>query len=427
MFLLKENMKLDKFFSPKSIAIIGASNHTEKVGGILMKKALKSKCEIIPINPSHLEIFGVKCYKDINNYNGDIDLAVIAIPKDFVYQSIEEIGKKGIKNVIIVSAGFSEVGNNKDEKKIVEIAKKYGIKFIGPNCFGICNAYVNLDLTFAMETPKKGNIAFVSQSGALWSYLADLDYGFSGYVGLGNMADLEFCDFVEHFSNDENTKSIILYIEKLKNGKEFIETCKNAVEKGKKIYAVKAGKSEAGEKATFSHTASLASDYEIYKGAFKQAGIILCSTIEEALFMASGKKIWLENKNTNNKIKFDKEVYIITNAGGAGALMSDYLYEKGIKIIADKDIIGTALSENYLAALEEAGKQTNNILVVLTCQSMSDVNETAQVIADFKNKTGKNVAALFLGDKSVRVANDIFKNNDVVYFNNFSDAGAGIF
>jgi len=420
-------MRINNLLEPKRIMIVGASDHSDKVGGILMRKARISDCEIIPVNPNHDEILGVKCYKDILDYNqgkGKIDLAVIAIPRDFVYEELEKCGKKGIKEVIIISAGFSEVGNKEGEKRIKEIAKKYSIRILGPNCFGVCNPFKKLDLTFSKTSPGKGEIAFISQSGALWSFIADLSagiFGFSGFVSLGNMEDLEFYDFIEHFFRDKKTKSIVLYIEKLKDGRKFMKACREAIKKGKKIYAVHVGESKEGKKAAFSHTASIASNYLIYKGMFKQVGVFLCDSLEEAFEKASSKSF---KEKINKNVKLGKEIKIITNAGGAGALLSDMLSRKGFKILEDKDILGTALAEDYKKELEESAEK--NIIVILTAQSMSEIEKTARVITDFKNKTGKQVVALFLGRQSMKKANEIFEENKVDYFNGLRAAGEGL-
>ncbi len=403
-------MKLNNFLNPSSIAIIGASDHIDKVGGILMKKALKSQCKIIPVNPAHSELFGIKCYSHLYKYPERIDLAIIAIPKEFVYKAAEECIDNEVKDIIIVSAGFSEVGNKEEEDKLMFLARKHGARILGPNCFGIFSSNENLDLTFSNKTPKKGKIAFISQSGALWSYLADLGMGFSGFVGLGNMVDLEFSDFIEHYTNDKNTDSLVLYIEKIKHGKRFIEACKNALDKGKKIFAVKAGKTKEGEKATFSHTASLASEYEIYRGAFRQAGVELCVSLEEAISKASVKKFKLLKK----KVQI-RNVDIITNAGGAGALVSDYLFERNVKIVSRKDILGTASAIDYYNALDKT--TAKEVIVILTAQSMSEIEKTAHIISDFLAKTGKNIIPVFLGKKSMKEANKILEKNKIKYFN----------
>lgn len=423
--MVDKKSNLNVFFAPKSIALIGASENESKVGGILLKKLTNSSIKIIPINPNHDEINGIKCYKNILDYAGRVDLGIIAIPSLFVPGALSECGRKGIKNVIIISAGFSEIGNSKGEAEIMGVAKKYGIRFIGPNCFGVCNPFKNLDTTFSISSSKKGDIAFISQSGALWSYASDFSnnipgLGFSGFVSLGNMADLEFSDFIDHFCKDKNTKSIILYVEKLKDGKKFMKVCKSCK---KPLYAIKAGFSEKGSQAAFSHTASLASDYEIYRGAFKQAGVILCDSLIDALEKASGKKLIKERGDEG--VKIGRKVFILTNAGGAGALLSDYLSQKGFSVVQKPlDILGTASGSDYFNALEKIKDKTfyDSILVILTPQSMSELKKTAQVITSFKQQTGKTIVPLFLGGKSMKEANEIFEKENLPYFNTLEEA-----
>lgn len=412
-------MTLNLFFNPKTVAIIGASDHLDKVGGILLANSLKSTCKIVPVNPSHDSLFENKCYKSILDYSGKIDLAVIAIPAEFVCDSLLDCGKKHVKNVIVVSAGFSETGNVKLEKKLLSIAKKYYIEVLGPNCFGIFNSINNLDLTFSKTTPKKGKMALVSQSGAMWSFLADAyaDVGFSKFVGLGNMSDLEFSDFIDYLSQDDQTESILLYVEKLKQGGRFIEVCKKAIAKGKRIYAIKAGSSASGSKAAFSHTGSLATDYEIYKGAFKQAGIVFCKTLEEAIFLASGKKLKINPKS----LKLKKDIKIITNAGGAGVLLSDYLSEKGFNVLSSQDIIGTALARDYENAILALSNFNGSIFVILTAQTMSEIRKTADVCVNLSKKMNKQIIPLFLGGKVMDESNSVFNSADLKYFNNFEE------
>jgi len=421
----------DVFFKPKSIALIGASEDESKVGGILLRKIIKSKIKVVPVNPKHGKILGLNCYKNILDYKGKIDLAVIAIPSLFVIGALNECGKKGIKNVIIISAGFSEIGNTKGEEELASITKKYGMRFIGTNCFGICQPERNLDLTFSASMPEKGEIAFLSQSGALWSYISDFSagfgkqgFGFSGFVSLGNMADLEFSDFIEYFWKDKKTKSIVLYVEKLKDGKRFMRCCRNC---NKPIYAVKAGSSEKGSEAAFSHTASIASEYDIYKAAFKQSKVTLCESLLEAFEKASGKK--LVKEEGKESIKIGRKVFIVTNAGGAGALLSDYLSKKGFSIV-DKplDLLGTASGSDYFNALEKLKCQDfyDSILVLLTPQSMSEIVKTAEAIVEFKRQSKKSVVALFLGGKSVREADKLFDEAGVSYFNTLEEARSSL-
>ena len=416
---------MKNFFEPNTIAIIGASDEQGKVGYSLMKNLENFKGIVIPINIKHESIFGLKVYKNINDYPNSIDLAVIAIPAQFVSSVLEECGKKKIKDVIIISAGFSEIGNFEEEKKLVEIAKKYNIRFLGPNCFGVCNPYVNLDTTFALNTPEKGNIAFISQSGALWSYISDFSigkFGFSGFVSLGNMANTGFEDFIEHFSKDKKTKSIVLYIEKLKDGKKFIDICRKCK---KPIFAVKAGKSEKGSKAAISHTGSLATSFEIYKGAFKQSKIILLNSLEECFEKAAKHNFIFEKR----RINAGKKIIIITNAGGAGALMADYCSEKGIDLIDWKeknplDVLGTAIASDYKRIFDEIKDKNfyDSVIIILTPQKMSEIEKTANAVIEFSKQTKKKIIACFLGGKSVLSVKEILEKNNVVCFNTLEEA-----
>jgi len=399
---------IDRLLNPSSIAVIGASEHPGKVGNILMKKLLKFKGEVIPINIEHNTVYGKKSYVSILNYKNNIDLAIIAIPAKGVIKVLEECGKKKIKNVIIISAGFSEIGNINAEKEIIEIGKRYKINILGPNCFGIANPYKNLDATFSNLSAKRGDTAFVAQSGALWSYLADVSSsknkpGFSTYVSLGDMADLEFDDFIEYFKKDSKTKKMILYVETLKDGKRFIEACKKS---RKKIIVVKSGRTKIGSEATLSHTGSLATDFEIYKGAFRQAGIELKNSLAEAF-----------NIKTQEIKPKGKKIAIITNAGGAGALMTDYLIERGYDAEKPVDLLGTALSEDYRKSFEKLKKSdADSVIVILTPQSMSQPEQTANEIIKFSKY--KPIIAVFLGENSIKKAKQMLEKNRIRCFTN---------
>jgi acetyltransferase len=391
--------KLKKFFYPRSIAVIGASEHSEKVGGILMHKLQKFKGKIIPINPKHEFVFGNKCYPTITKYSGKIDLVIIATPAKTIKLILTQCARKKIKNIIIITAGFSEIGNTKQEKQITYIAKKYKLNILGPNCFGIVNTKLNLDTTFASSTPKKGNIALISQSGALWSYISDLNIGFSKFASLGNMSDIAFADLIKYLNKDKTTEKIICYIEKLKHGKKFIKVCKKSK---KEIVVIKAGKSETGHQAAISHTGSLATNYNIYKSAFKQAKIKQANSIAQALKIPPIK--------INKKAK---KALIITNAGGAGALISDILEDSKIKLVKPPiDILGTATAKDYKTTLNKLKpKNYDLIIVVLTPQKMSQPEETAQIITQMPYK--KKVITFFLGDKSIKKAKEILEKNKI--------------
>ncbi|HLC86767.1 MAG TPA: CoA-binding protein [Candidatus Nanoarchaeia archaeon] len=392
---------LNKLLNPKTIAVVGASETPGKVGNVLMRKLEKSKCLVIPINPNRTEVLGKKSYSSVDKYPNKIGLVIIATPAPTVKSILEQCGKKKIKNVIIISAGFSEIGNQKEEYQIIKTAGKFKINFLGPNCFGIANPFLDLDATFSNNSAKKGSIAFISQSGALWSYIADLDIkqGFSAFISLGNMAGLSFSDFIEYLNKDKKTKKIILYIEKLKNGREFINACKKSK---KEIIVVKAGQTEAGSKAAISHTGSLATEYEVYKGIFRQANIKFVNSLAEA-FNLKMPKIQIE--------KEIKTALIITNAGGAGALLTDYIGKRGIKVKII-DLLGTALAKDYKKTLDKKiNKKYGKIIVILTPQAMSHPEETSKIIT--KSKYKKKIITLFLGDKSVSHAIKILRKSGI--------------
>ena len=405
------------FLTPKTIAVIGASEEPKKVGNILMNKLSEFKGKTIPINPFHKTVLGKKSYASVKDFPGKIDLAVIATPAITIKKILQECSEKKIKSVIIISAGFSEQGNFELEKEIKELAKNAGIRILGPNCFGIANPYLDLDTTFSNSSAKKGNIAFISQSGALWSFASDIseDYniGFSGFVSLGNMMDLDFNDFIEYFEKDKKTKKIILYVERIENGKKFVELCKKCK---KPIIAMKAGKSEQGSKATLSHTGSLATDFKVYQGAFAQAHIkqeeFLCTALN--LPIQKSKEIKLNGEKT----------IILTNAGGAGALLADYCEEKKLKLIDlpenkknPLDILGTANSIDYENAIKQIKKECsyNLLIIALTPQEMSEPDKTAEVI--IKNCDKEKTIIYFLGEKSTKKAKKELEKRGFLCFN----------
>ncbi len=403
MIFLKKERELKSFLNPKSVAIIGASENLGKVGGILVDKLKTFSGEKILVNPNRDSIFGLKCYKSILDYKKNIDLVLIAIPKEFVLSSLKECVKKKIKNVIIISAGFSEIGDKKSEEKILKISRGNKMNILGPNCFGISVPFLGLDTTFSNTSCKEGNTAFISQSGALFSYVSDIKkLGFSYFISLGNMADLSFEDFLPFLIEDKKTKKIVLYVEKLKNGRKFIEVCKKSK---KEIVVVKVGSSSKGSQAAISHTGSLATDYNIYRGIFKQAGIFQEETIEDAFNLPKIKKKFNAISPT-----------IITNAGGAGGLLADGLERAGISLsIPPVDILGTATAQDYKNAIYSV-KKGSTIFLILTPQRMSQIDETAKIILE--NKSSWNFICFFLGEGSVKNANEILKKGGVLVYNN---------
>ena len=399
---MKKN--LNKFFNPKKIAVIGASSNPKKVGGILVEKLKKFKGKTYYINIKNETINKQKSFSSIKKIKDKIDLAIIATPAHTVLKIIKECVIKKIKNILIISAGFSEIKNFSLEKKITKLTKENKINLLGPNCFGIVNPKLNLDLTFSNNSAKPGDTAFISQSGALWSYVSDLNIGFSGFVSLGNMADLNFCDWINYFSKDKSTKKIILYIEKIKDGKEFIKVCKKSK---KEIIAIKSGKTKKGEAAAISHTGSIATNYKIYQGAFKQAKIKSTESFGKA-FNLKINKFPIKNKNA----------IIITNAGGAGALITDKLIENKNNLIKPPtDILGTATAKDYKKEIDKLEKQnfSGKIIIIFTPQKIENPKEIAKEI--IKSKLKKNIIAFFLGEKSILESIKILKENNVKTIN----------
>lgn len=394
--------ELDLFFNPKTIAVIGASNNPAKVGNILIRKLKKFKGNIVPVNLKEEMIENFPSYRKLKDYKHKIDLVVIATPRKTFKKILKDIKKKQIKNVIIITAGFGETGNKKEEDKIIKWGKENDINILGPNCFGFVNSKLNLDLTFSKSATKDGDTVFLSQSGALGSFIMDTDIKLRAFISLGNMIDLDFSDFIEYFNHDKKTKKIVLYIEKLKEGKRFIEVCRNSK---KEIIVVKSGKTEKGKKATMSHTGSIGSDFDIYKGAFKQAKVKYSKSLSAAF--------GLKKENIKSKLT-GKNIAIITNAGGAGVLLDDELIAEKFKVAGPKDILGTATPNDYRRALHRISKPYDNIVVIFTPQTMSNPDGVAKAIIESRWK--KKIIAIFLGEKSIKKALKILKENKVTTF-----------
>ena len=407
---------IKNFFEPNSVALIGASNNKEKIGYKIMSNLQFFTGKLYPINPHEQAILGFQTYPSILKVKDQIDLAIIAVPPKIVAKVLTECGKKKIRAVTIITAGYSEIGNKKQEENLIKIAKKYKIRILGPNGFGTVNTYLKLDTTFSRTTPEKGHIAFVSQSGALWAAIADWSkdkYKFSKFASLGNMSDIEFAEVVDYLAKDKETKVIVCYIETLKQGKKLMQVSKKSK---KPIIAIKAGTSEAGEKAALSHTGSLASEYKIYKAAFKQSGIKLVSTLTEAFDKA--------NLLCHQEIKGNR-VLIITNGGGNGVLMADQCEKNNLEVVQlpktfinklkslpktwsknnPIDLVGDADEERYSLVLNKLKKEKfYDSLIVILLELAADVEKVTDEIIKFKNETDKTVIGCLIGGKNIENA-----------------------
>jgi len=319
--------KLDNFFKPKSVAVIGASKNTTKIGHAALKNILISdyECKIYPINPKEEEILGLKCYKNLANVPGTIDLVLVSVPAKIVPQIMSECSQKNVENVIIISSGFGEIGDHDLEGKVKKIVENSKMRVLGPNTMGYKNASDSLDASFVFGNPRKGNLSLISQSGALgigMIYLANNEFvGISKIIGVGNKLDIDDDDLIDYFSQDPETKVIGLYIEGVKDGRAFMNSIKAC---NKPVLIVKAGRSKAGARATASHTGSMAGSDKIYDAAIKQAGGIRCRDIIELFDMARAVSGQLPAQGNR--------IGIITNGGGLGILLTDACEENGLTI-----------------------------------------------------------------------------------------------
>ncbi|MHA1135490.1 MAG: acetate--CoA ligase alpha subunit [Candidatus Thorarchaeota archaeon] len=415
---------IDVLFNPNSIAVIGASTTRGKLGNDVMRNLIDSGYQgrIYPINPKAGEVLGLKAFRSIKDVPADVDVAVIVIPARFVLKTVEECGEKGVKALVIITAGFKESGHEgqEAEKKLVELAEKYDMVIQGPNCLGITNTAAPYNASFSAGTPRKGTIAFASQSGALmtgildWSLMEKI--GFSKFVSLGNKAHLDEADFIEAFGRDPNSTFLLLYIESVVDGKKFMEACKKVIPT-KPIFIVKSGVSEAGARAASSHTGSLAGSDMAYDVAFKQSGVRRAHDMASLFDVASV----FDDMN----LPTGKRVAIITNAGGPGILTTDACEEGGLEIAQFTsetteflksnlppaasvnnpiDALGTAAPEDYELCIEASLKDENvdSVLVLLTPQAMTKVTDTAKVIVDaHKKHPDKPLIAVFMGGNSM--------------------------
>jgi len=319
--------ELETFFKPKSIAVVGASKDSTKIGHAALKNILISnyECKLYPINLKEKEILGIKCYRKLADVPGKIDLVLVSVPAKIVPQIIKECVQKDVKNVIIISSGFSEIGNRESEDEIKKIAEKSKMRILGPNTMGYKNASDGLDASFVFGVPRKGNLALVSQSGALgigMIYLANNEFvGISKIIGVGNKLDIDDDDLIDYFSQDPETNVIGLYIEGIKDGRAFMNSIKAC---NKPVLVVKAGRSSAGARATISHTGSMAGSDKIYSAAIKQAGGIRCRDIVELFDMA--RALAGQPPAKGNRIG------IVTNGGGLGILLTDACEANGLTI-----------------------------------------------------------------------------------------------
>ena len=431
-------LNLDKIFSPQNVAIIGASEVEGSVGYAIAKNftQLGYAGKVYFVNIRTPEILGVKTYKTVDQIPEPVDLAIIATPAKTVPDVMEECGRAQVKGVIIISAGFKETGleGKALEDKILEVAKKHSIRVIGPNCIGIIRPKINLNATFMDRMPKPGNIAFLSQSGALGSAILDWaiheNIGFSNFVSVGSMIDVDFGDLIDYFGSDPKTKSILMYIEGITEARKFMSAARHFA-RTKPIIVVKSGKFAESTKAVASHTGSFSGEDDVYDAAFKRAGIIRVEEIAD-LFNAA------EVLGTQPLPKGPR-LAVITNAGGPGVMATDALIAQGGKLanLSEKtmdtlndvlpsfwskgnpiDVLGDARADRYEAAVEAClnDDAIDGALIIFTQQAGSEPAEIAKGIVELvrgKTYQNKTILTSFMGFDTVQEANNIFNANNI--------------
>ncbi len=433
--LYKEHNNLDFIFNPKTIAIIGASDKENSVGKTLVENLINSSFqgEVFLVNPNKVSILGKKTYPSIKNIDEKIDLAIIATPAKTIPSIIAELEEKNVSATIIISAGFKELGESgkKLEDQILQNKKK--IRIIGPNCLGIMNPSLNLNATFAKNMPKNGNIAFISQSGALGSAVLDWsikeDIGFSAFVSIGSMIDIDFGDLINYFGDDPNTKSILIYMESISDSRSFLSAARE-VALTKPIILIKAGRTKESAKAALSHTGALAGSDEVLDAALKRVGVLRVNTINDLFSM--------NEILSKQPIPKGPNLAIVTNAGGPAVIATDSLIMHGAKIATLQkdtykklneflpkawshnnpiDILGDATADLYYKTVKvlSEDKNVDGILIILTPQFMTDATLVASKLKEFSD-IGIPIFAAWMGAGSVEEGRKILVESNIPDF-----------
>lgn len=430
---------LEPIFNAKSVAVVGASNRRGSVGNAVFANLLGTYRGLIyPVNSKERSILGVHAYASLAALPTVVDLIVVAVPTAAVVDLVRTAGKLGVKGAVVISAGFKEVGEEGAvrERELQKVAREFGISVVGPNCLGVINASPSLRMnaSFATKMPKAGNIAFVSQSGALCTSVLDeaerRNMGFSKFISIGNKADISECDILRFLRDDEETRVICMYLEDISDGAGFLAVARDISWGARKpILVLKSGTSVDGQHAASSHTGALAGSEKSYDAAFKQAGILRVKTINELCDSAQALSM--------QPVPAGLRVAIITNAGGPGIIATDALEEHGLLLarfsaatekklkaglpsIASTnnpvDIIGDARQDRYQVALEHclADEGVDGVIVILTPQSMTEVLATAQIIPPMsKLFPHKPVLCAFMGARDVAEGADHLQDHGV--------------
>ncbi len=426
-------------FEPQSVAVVGASYNPEKIGHKIFKNIISGgfKGKVIPVNPKGGNLLGHKVFPSILQVNKPVDVAIISIPANFVFQATEECGQAKVKFLIVISSGFSEIGNKKEEEKLIAICKKYQMRLLGPNVFGMYSAKTRLNATFSKTKINSGNLAVISQSGALAiAMIAKTQaegLGLSHLISLGNEADIETNEILEYLKYDTQTKSILIYLEGIKNGLKLFRLI-NKTSIKKPIIIIKAGKTTIGARAASSHTGALAVEDRVFNDLVVQAGALRVETIRQAF---SCCRLLLSAPKTKGN-----NCLIITNGGGFGVLACDAAEKYGLKLYNQKDLLykffqkkivkfgsfsnpidlsGQANKDNYLQAIKiSLQNNLGDSLLCLGCETAKlSAREFSFIVKKFKNYQKKPIVFCFLGEplnQKLRVYDEIYNSVEALAF-----------
>lgn len=435
---MSARVDLNPMMKPKSVAIVGASRTPGKVGNIILQNYITAgySGRIYPINLEADEILGLKAYKSVLDVDERIDLAVIAIPAPAVPMELEQCGKAKVRSAIVISGGFAEIGETALQEEITKIAKKYKIAMIGPNCLGVMDTRSKVDTLFLpadkISKPSAGSVSFVCQSGAVGSTVLDViageGFGLSKFISYGNAAYVDEVDILEYLMNDDETKVIILYLEGIKRGKEFVELARK-ITKVKPVIVLKAGRTSAGAAAAHSHTAALAGNYATHEAIFRQFGFTIAEDLDDLLYYA--KIFASEVRPKGNRVA------VVTNGGGAGVITADeiassrYLKmgefssatKKALKkvmpalvnIANPLDLAGDADAKRYGDALNMASSDRNiDMMVVIVLYQTPGANpEVTQEVIQKKATLGKPLLVISLGTEYTQKQRKVLESNGV--------------
>jgi len=442
-------MALESFFNPKSVAIVGASRQKGKVGYEILSNMIEAgyKGKVFAVNPNADTIEGLKCFPDLQSIGQIPDLVIIVVPAGVVPVVMEQCATVGVKSVVVITAGFREVGTEgrQLEDQVIQIAKQAGIRVIGPNCLGVIVPANKLNASFGGDLPGTGAIGYLSQSGALLAAILDManasGIGFSKLVSIGNKADVNELDIIKALATDADTKVIAGYLESISDGNDFVNQAER-ISHDKPILLMKSGGTEAGAKAASSHTGSLAGSEVAYECMFERAGVVRCGSIKEQFDYAQAF--------ANQPLPAGPRVAVITNAGGPGIMAADAIERQGLAFakLADKtisglssrlpaaanlhnpiDVLGDALADRYEFALSVVldDASVDIVLVLLTPQAMTDATATAQAVVKIAHqKPKKPILACFLGATKIAEAIRILREGKIPQYDSPESAVATI-